>query len=47
MGITDSHTKLRIILERCHQLGVHTRPMRLGGLWVVPLYRWGCWVALW
>lgn len=39
MGITDSHTKLRIILERCRQLGVHTRPMQLGGLWIVPLLR--------
>ncbi|KAI7841790.1 hypothetical protein COHA_004514 [Chlorella ohadii] len=40
MGITDSHTKLRIILERCRQLGVHTRPTQLGGLWIVPLLSW-------
>lgn len=38
-GVTDSATKLQLILDTCRRLGVHTRPRRLGDLWIVPLLR--------
>jgi len=36
----DSIQKLNVILESCDQLGVHTAPMRVGPLWIVPLFSW-------
>lgn len=36
----DSIEKLHRILELCEQLGVHTRPAKLGDIWVVPLFSW-------
>ena len=32
--------KLRRLEELCASLGVHTRPARVGGVWVVPLLSW-------
>ena len=36
----DSIEKLRRILGLCDELGVTTRPVRLEGVWVVPLFSW-------
>ena len=29
-----------MIKNLCHELGVHTEPMRISGVWVAPIYSW-------
>jgi predicted phosphodiesterase len=36
----NSIEKLHRILAVCDQLGVHTRPARIGDTWIVPLFSW-------
>jgi len=36
----DSLEKFHRVLSLCHALGVETRPARLEGVWVVPLFSW-------
>lgn len=36
----DSVEKFERVLELCRRLGVHTRPVEVGGCWVVPLFSW-------
>lgn len=39
-GGGDSIEKLHSILALCDELGVYTRPVRAGGIWLVPLFSW-------
>jgi predicted phosphodiesterase len=39
-GAYDSMEKLRRILETCRRIDVETNPVKLDGLWVVPLFSW-------
>ncbi|KAK9829451.1 hypothetical protein WJX72_005956 [[Myrmecia] bisecta] len=39
-GALDSLQKLRLVLDLCRELGVHSSPQRLGAVWVVPLLSW-------
>ena len=32
--------KLGVIKNLCHELGVHTEPMRISGVWIAPIYSW-------
>lgn len=35
------HTgKLEVIKDLCRELGVHTEPERIGGVWIAPIYSW-------
>jgi hypothetical protein len=36
----DSLEKLRKVIELCDHLGVHTRPSKAEGVWIVPLFSW-------
>lgn len=36
----NSLQKLRLILQLCQELGVHTSPTKLGNLCIVPLLSW-------
>jgi hypothetical protein len=36
----DSQGKLRRLVEICEELGVRTRPAKVGPVWVVPLWSW-------
>ncbi|HEX8557487.1 MAG TPA: metallophosphoesterase [Pyrinomonadaceae bacterium] len=36
----DSLEKLRRVLETCRRVNVETGPVRMDGLWVVPLFSW-------
>lgn len=36
----DSVEKFHAVLEACDRLGVRTRPARIAGRWVVPLFSW-------
>jgi predicted phosphodiesterase len=36
----DSVEKLKRVVELCDRLGVHTRPSKADGVWIVPLYSW-------
>jgi predicted phosphodiesterase len=36
----DSVEKFHAVLEACARVGVRTRPARVGGAWVVPLFSW-------
>lgn len=36
----DSVEKFHAVLDACTRLGVHTRPSRAAGCWVVPLFSW-------
>ncbi len=29
-----------MIKNLCHELGVHTEPMRISGVWIAPIYSW-------
>ncbi len=39
-GAYDSIEKLRRVLETCRRINVETRPVKMYGLWVVPLLSW-------
>ena len=39
-GAHDSAAKLAAVDALCSELGVHTAPLRLGRLWVVPVLSW-------
>lgn len=39
-GAYDSIEKLRRVLETCRRIDVETRPVRIDGLWIVPLLSW-------
>lgn len=39
-GGGDSVEKFHRVLSLCRELGVETRPARLGGVWAVPLFSW-------
>ncbi len=39
-GRCDSVEKFRRVLRLCDELGIHTRPGRAGGHWIVPLFSW-------
>jgi len=39
-GEGDSVQKFHAVMEACEALGVRTRPARVGGAWVVPLFSW-------
>lgn len=39
-GAYDSMEKLRRILETCRRVNVETSPVKIDGLWVVPLLSW-------
>lgn len=39
-GAYDSLEKLRRVMETCRRVNVETRPIKIGGLWVVPLLSW-------
>lgn len=36
----DSLSRLAEIIALCDKLGVHTRPKRMGKVWIVPIYSW-------
>jgi len=40
LGIADSVHKARAVQQACEALGVHTRPAKVSGVWVVPLFSW-------
>jgi len=37
---TDSLARYRELMDACQQLGVHTRPLRVGPVWIVPIVSW-------
>lgn len=39
-GARDSAAKLAAAHDLCRGLGVHTEPLRLGRLWIVPVLSW-------
>lgn len=39
-GAYDSIEKLRRVLEMCRRINVETNPVKIDGLWVVPLLSW-------
>lgn len=39
-GAYDSIEKLRRVLETCRRIGVETSPVKMDGVWVVPLLSW-------
>jgi predicted phosphodiesterase len=39
-GPQTSVDKFRHILDLCGTLGVHTRPAKIRGVWIVPLFSW-------
>jgi Icc-related predicted phosphoesterase len=39
-GAYDSIEKLRRVLEMCRRINVETEPVKMDGLWVVPLLSW-------
>ncbi|HEV2705093.1 MAG TPA: metallophosphoesterase [Pyrinomonadaceae bacterium] len=39
-GDYDSIEKLRRVLETCRRINVETSPVKIDGLWVVPLFSW-------
>ena len=39
-GAYDSIEKLRRVLEMCRRIDVETNPVKIDGLWVVPLFSW-------
>jgi calcineurin-like phosphoesterase family protein len=39
-GEYDSIEKLRQVLSLCDEVGINTRPGRVGKTWIVPLYSW-------
>lgn len=39
-GATDSLEKLEVVLRACDEMGVHTRPHKIGCFWLVPLLSW-------
>ncbi|EIE23640.1 Metallo-dependent phosphatase, partial [Coccomyxa subellipsoidea C-169] len=39
-GVLDSLGKLEVIKDLCRELGVHTEPARIGGVWIAPIYSW-------
>jgi predicted phosphodiesterase len=36
----DSVEKFRQVLHLCDEIGIHTRPARVGKNWIVPLFSW-------
>jgi len=39
-GEYDSVEKFRQVLRLCDEIGIHTRPSRVGRNWIVPLFSW-------
>jgi Icc-related predicted phosphoesterase len=39
-GECDSIEKFRQVLSLCDEIGIHTRPGRVGKNWIVPLFSW-------
>jgi len=39
-GAYDSMEKLRRVLELCRRIDVETNPVKVDGLWLVPLFSW-------